>query len=97
MRACLGHDIGSLLGLGRLPQINSAILQINYLAQRTAEPFPALGFIDETAGNGNTQLIRIADAVGAAEAVFLKQLGITEVEKTRIENRQIALIAIGYT
>ena len=72
MRACFGHDIGSLLGLGRLPQSNSAILQINDLAQRTAEPFPALGLVDESAGDGNTQLIRIADAVGAAETVFLK-------------------------
>jgi hypothetical protein len=61
------------------------IIQIDDLAKRAAQPFSAAVLIDKAAGDSDTDLVRVAQAVSAAEAVFPEKLRETEIEGAGVE------------
>ena len=76
-------------------QRHPLVAEVKALAERGAKHFLAVG-LQEARGPGEGELVSVAEAVAADEAVLGEKLRIVEVGERRVEERDMVLVVIGH-
>ncbi len=90
----LGHEVGAVAVTVRLVgQVHARLLEVVRLPQRDGQELSAVLRVEQAARHAHAHLVRVAHAVCADVAVGAEQLHEVEVGHSRVEQRQVVLLA----